>query len=330
LNESLSISKKITMSIVRWSRILVIAVISLFLVQNWIVAKPPVQKTEVETDSRKAETPRFIRILKQDDGQLLSLDTAIATYELKRKGKPTITVDLIGAVHIGDKHYYDKLDERFKIYDALLYELVAPQGTRIPANGKREDASPVSAIQQFMKNLLQLEFQLEQIDYQAKNFVHADMSPEEFWESMQQKNESPLKMFLAMMRASLAQQAEKPSQINDAVLLAAIFDRQNGPMVLKRAMAEELGNNDVMLDALNGPDGSTILTERNKVALKVMEEQIKAGKKKIGIFYGAAHLKDMHERMLNQYKMKLVKTEWLPAWELMGNTTPTTQPEPSK
>jgi len=322
------ISKKIIMSLVPSSRILVITVVAFLISQMGVTAQPPVQKIEVEKESSDAKTPRFIRVLKQDDGQLVSLDTAIATYELKRKGKPTVTVDLIGAVHIGDQDYYKKLDQRFQEYDVLLYELVAPRGTRVPANGKREDTSPVSALQQLMKNLLQLEFQLEQIDYQAKNFVHADMSPEEFWESMENKNESPLKMFLSMMRASLAQQAEKPSQINDAVLMAAIFDRKNGPMVLKRAMAEELGNNDVMLDALNGPDGSTILTERNKVALKVMEEQIKAGKKKIGIFYGAAHLKDMHERMLQTHNMTLLKTEWLPAWELIGKTAP--DPESAK
>lgn len=280
--------------------------------QNKCAQTAPPAKVAIEKD------PRFIRVLKQDDGQLVSLDTAIARYELKRQGKPTVVVDLIGAVHIGDQAYYDRLDKRFKDYDSLLYELVAPKGTRIPANGKREDASPVSALQGFMKNLLQLEFQLEQIDYQAKNFVHADMSPEEFWESMQEKNESPLTMFLSMMRASLAQQSEKPSQVNDAVLLAAIFDRKNGPIVLKRAMAEELGNNDIMLDALNGPDGSTIVTERNKVALQVMKKQIDAGKRKIGIFYGAAHLKDMHQRMLDTYQMKLTNIEWVPAWELMS------------
>jgi hypothetical protein len=260
--------------------------------------------------------PRFIRVSRDANGSLKSLDTAIATYKLKRPDKPEVVVDLIGAVHIGEKQYYDKLDELFKEYDVLLYELVAPRGTKIPASGKRKGGSPISALQSFMKDLLQLEFQLEQIDYQADNFVHADMSPSEFWASMKERNESPLKMFLSMMRASLAQQAERPSKVNDAVLLAAIFDRKNGPKVLKRALADELGNNDVMLEALNGPNGSTILTERNKVALHVMEEQIEAGKRKIGIFYGAAHLEDMHGRMVGEHDMSFEKIRWLPAWNL--------------
>lgn len=268
------------------------------------------------------ETPRFIRVLHDENDSLKSLDTAIATYKLKRPDKPEVVVDLIGAVHIGEKQYYDRLDELFQEYDVVLYELVAPRGTRVPANGKREGGSPVSALQSFMKDLLDLEFQLEQIDYQAENFVHADMSPEEFWASMQKRNESPLKMFLSMMRASLAQQAERPSKVNDAVLLAAIFDRKNGPKVLKRALADELGNNDVMLEALNGPNGSTIVTERNKVALKVMAEQIEAGKLKIGIFYGAAHLDDMHQRLVGEHKMSYEKLEWVPAWNLEIDEAP--------
>ena len=41
---------------------------------------------------------------------------------------PPVTVDLIGAVHIGDVAYYAAAQRRFEQYDALLYELVAPKG----------------------------------------------------------------------------------------------------------------------------------------------------------------------------------------------------------
>ena len=42
--------------------------------------------------------------------------------------KHDVTIDLIGAVHIGEKAYYDKLNKEFEQYDVLLYELVAPEG----------------------------------------------------------------------------------------------------------------------------------------------------------------------------------------------------------
>jgi hypothetical protein len=39
------------------------------------------------------------------------------------------------------------------------------------------------------------------------------------------------------------------------------------------------------------------------------------GKKKIGIFYGAAHYPDMEERMLKQ-GFKKTAHEWLTAWDV--------------
>ena len=70
-------------------------------------------------------------------------------------------------------------------------------------------------------------------------------------------------------------------------------------------------------DAFAGSDGtSTIITERNKAALKVLNTQLKRGKKKIGIFYGAGHFPDMEERMLNEFGFERQSEEWITAWHL--------------
>ena len=39
--------------------------------------------------------------------------------------KDDLAVDLVGAVHVGDKAYYQELNKLFKNYDAVLFELVA-------------------------------------------------------------------------------------------------------------------------------------------------------------------------------------------------------------
>ena len=67
------------------------------------------------------------------------LETSITRYELKNADGKTVTVDLIGAVHVGEKEYYEALNKRFEQYDSMLYELVAPEGTVIPKGGR---ASP--------------------------------------------------------------------------------------------------------------------------------------------------------------------------------------------
>jgi hypothetical protein len=70
------------------------------------------------------------------------------------------------------------------------------------------------------------------------------------------------------------------------------------------------------MEALEGPEGSTIITERNKVALKKLSEQIAAGKKKIAIFYGAGHLGDMEKRLAADFQLKRKDEQWLDAWNL--------------
>jgi hypothetical protein len=69
-----------------------------------------------------AEEPKtnFIRFVEEEKSD--SLQTAVVSYESPQKVK----VDLVGAIHIADKAYFDALNTRFKGYDAVLYELVGP------------------------------------------------------------------------------------------------------------------------------------------------------------------------------------------------------------
>ena len=63
--------------------------------------------------------------------------------------------------------------------------------------------------------MLGLEHQLDCIDYTKKNFVHADMSPEEFNKSMTERGESFMQMFLKMMGQSMAQQKSVLFRVGD-------------------------------------------------------------------------------------------------------------------
>ena len=56
-----------------------------------------------------------------------------------------------------------------------------------------------------------------------------------------------------------------------------------------------------------------IVGERNRVAFEVLDKQLAAGKKKLAIFYGAAHLPDMEQRLIKR-GFKRTSTKWLKAW----------------
>ena len=266
----------------------------------------------------------WVRLLSDSNGKPLAMQTAIVHYVPRKEGgggnlqaRVGTTVDLIGAVHIGDRAYYQQLNRRFRQYDALLYELVAPEGTQVPRGRGASSTNPLGAIQNAMKSMLEVEHQLEQIDYTQPNFVHADLSPQEFMQSMKKRDEGFLKMYFQMMGQSIALQSQQAArgESTDLDLFTALFAKDRARK-LKIVMAKQFGSMEALLSGLSGPDGSTLITERNKRALQVLHQQQAAGKRKLGVFYGAGHLADMHERLQKEFHLIPVKTIWIDAWDL--------------
>lgn len=280
------------------------------IAQEAAVAEAPAQQEETDKSQEKEEL-EFVRIEKEGR-KPIAMQTAVVTYE-----QPGVIdgpkVTLIGAVHIGEADYYSRLNQLFRSYDALLFEMVMDPDMGVPDPEER-GVSPVSTIQVAMKDALELTFQLDEIDYKADNFVHADMTPTEFFETMQKREEGLMQMMLRSIGSSLAMQSS--GQNSDVALLAALV-AEDRAKAMRRAFADQMRMMDGQMAAITGEDGkSTLITERNAKAFEVLDEQMEAGKKKLGIFYGAGHLKDMHERLVEEYGMQPVKTEWLDAWEL--------------
>ena len=58
------------------------------------------------------------------------------------------------------------------------------------------------------------------------------------------------------------------------------------------------------------------MIDRNKACLEVLKQQLKAGKKNIAIFYGAAHMPDFDKRLKEELGVKRTTNEWIDAWSL--------------
>jgi len=261
----------------------------------------------------------YLRLLRSAAGTPIALQTAIVRFVPRDCGQTSPTVDLVAAVHVAEPSYYRQLNRAFDDYDAVLYELVAPPGTKIPEGGIDPNRHPVSALQNAMKNMLQLEFQLNAVRYNRPNMVHADMSPDQFAKSMSDKGESLWTMFLRMMGYALAKQAQDPNSGNDFSLLIALFDPHRA-LALKRVLAEQFEDMEGSLTALEGPQGSTLISERNKVAIGVLKKQIKAGKIRLAIFYGAGHMGNMEERLRDELDLVPINTHWLTAWDMADSS----------
>lgn len=276
----------------------------------------PLADAEEAADSEETER-KYLRIQENKRGQKTALQTAIVRYV----GKPGTRydgaiVDLVGVVHIGESDYYKELNDRLSKYDSVLYELVAPDGTRIRPEDLKKRRSLVASMQTGMKDMLKLEYQLEHIDYMAENFRHADMSPEEFSEDLERRGDSMLKMFARMMGAGLATQAKSSGDVG---VLMALFSRDR-PTAMKNAMASQLIDMEVITAGINDVNGeNTLIKGRNAKAFQVLREELAAGKESLAVFYGAGHLQDMAERLEKDFGMKETKTTWLNAWNLKSS-----------
>ncbi len=261
----------------------------------------------------------WVRMQYDANGEALGMQTAIVRYRAKSTANsPTpLQVDLIAAVHIADAAYYSKLNERFKKYDVLLYELVAPEGTVVELGRGTSSGHPIGALQNMAKDVLDLDHQLEDIDYTRPNFVHADMSPEDFQKAMAERNESFLQMYFRLIGQAMAQQSELAAkgEVSDFDVLGALFASDRARR-LKIVLAKQLSEMESLMVSFGGDNGSAIISDRNKKALGVLKRQIAAGKKQVGIFYGAGHLSDMDKRLRDDFHMEPVSIEWLTAWNL--------------
>ena len=85
----------------------------------------PAWSQEREPAEKAAAESKFIRLTRDADKKPVSMQTAVVRYVPVNGSQPGVSVDLIGAVHIGDKDYYDALNKLFESYDVVLYELVS-------------------------------------------------------------------------------------------------------------------------------------------------------------------------------------------------------------
>ena len=303
--------------------------------------------TTLKAEESKPTTPStdFVRYHEDEKGS--QLQTGIARY----RNAQGVIVELVGAIHIGDKAYYDKLNERFTHYDALLYEMVggpyekrmqrlkAKQSQATNPKSEAKSTTPASAPEQpvdeseleedaaakklswlqtlhgTMKSSLGLESQMTCVDYTKPNFVHADMSITQFTGMQEKRKEGFIDLWWRAVKTEWAHPELMPAQQPGVLQILEILSHQDSPTELKRLVGRSFDSVGSIMTGIEGANGTVIVAERNKVALEVLQKQIASGKQNLGIFYGAAHLQDMEKRLLTM-GFKLEKSEWLTAWDL--------------
>ena len=273
-----------------------------------VIAGPLLQADEAPEAGNATD---FLRV--DQDDTAARLQTSVTRYE-----KDGATVDLLGAVHIADKAYYDDLNKRFGSYDALLFEMIGGENLvdgkmPEPAGGKDEDAvmAMLANAYEVVSRFLKLTDQKSAIDYSKKNFVHADLTVNEFTKLQAEKGESLLSFAMAAGNQA-AKDGQAPAKQPNLNRLVTAFLAGNSNAI-KMELIHSLGQGDDQIAAFAGD--SVIISDRNAKCLEVLAKQMAAGRKNCGIFYGAAHYPDMEERLLDDGFTKTAH-EWITAWEV--------------
>lgn len=278
---------------------------------------------EKAPDALKEQLPDYIRFASDEASD--RLEVAVKRF----RAKDNVQVDLIGVVHIADADYYAELNRRFEDYDAVLFELVgdpkAVTQERVKEQDMKREKSVLSTIQGSAGRFLKLKFQLTEIDYTKPNMVHADTSMEEFQAMQKERGETMIKLFIRALRAQLNgeldAEAEALQELDTFGLLRVLMSKDSA-REFKTLLAKMFDQAESMTAKIEGKEGSAILSGRNEVVAKKLDEVLADGKKrKVAIFYGAAHMPGLERLIMKSQEAKAVEEEWLSAW---------TMPKPAK
>lgn len=277
----------------------------------------PLLRAETAVEALAARE-QFIRVEQKE--KATELQTAVV-----RLTKGDASVELVGAIHIADRKYYQALNTRFIGYDALLWEGIGSgkpaalkeiqedeeEAGEIPpeaAPKKKGKLDGLHGAYETGAKWLDLAYQMKEIDYTKANFVHADLSMEEFAALQEQRGESLLGFVLKAGLEADPKGVKQPSTFK--LLTSLVRGSKNG---LKRELVHTLGAGDDQVAGLTGE--SVIISDRNVKCLEVLAREVGAGKKKLGIFYGAAHFPDMVKRLVEAGWVQ-TGTEWMTAWDI--------------
>uniref|UniRef100_A0A1J3DJ67 Thermosome subunit gamma n=1 Tax=Noccaea caerulescens TaxID=107243 RepID=A0A1J3DJ67_NOCCA len=294
------------------------------------------------------------------------LQTAIVSYKKRFPWillNPFLQVDLVSTIHIADKEYFTTLQKDLEQYDSILYEMVASKETlenrRNPIAAKRLKKSPRSRgfsvlgfIQRQMARVLTLDFQLDCLDYEAKNWYHADLDFETFTLLQREKGESfysfardmTVKSTKAIMKSASTTEGLDPLR-SKLVWFSRVFPMPLVGLFLIGAFCADFENQTPdypELEALSRLDfgaamkvflakrltseltqvtsdieeKSVIIGERNRAATEALRRAIEQGHKRVAILYGGGHMPDLGRRLRDEFDLVPSEVRWVTAWSI--------------
>jgi hypothetical protein len=119
-------------------------------------------------------------------------------------------------------------------------------------------------------------------------------------------------------------QAQLNGEVNTAAMreldtfaLIRILLSPDSTAEFKKALAKSFDQMESMTAAMEGKDGSVILSGRNAVVMSKIKEVLAfKAQRHIAVFYGGAHMPGIESSLISDMKAKASGEQWLAAWTM--------------
>ncbi len=265
-----------------------------------------------------AETPpaKMAAFLRTADlpGGARGLQTSSTEYRPASGTGPSVW--LIGVAHLGTEAYFQAIQQRLDRQTVVLYEGIGLHDVKQAPGSMKDDLG----IQTTLAKALGLKFQLDAIDYRRASFVNSDIHVPELQQEVKKRGVDPTIPAGEETFDQLVDALQGTGAMGGALtqMIGLLGSSPQMQEMTKTMLIEVLGQaGELMAMAKNlSPDMQdlfdVILTQRNAVVLRDMRMRLGQLQptESIAVFYGAAHMEEIAQRLRDDLHYAPVKTEW--------------------
>ena len=208
---------------------------------------------------------------------------------IKKYSKDGKEVSLVGVMHIGEREYYEELTNHIQGADSVLWEKIDASNPQTYEGQKLTQS--MEGLHKYYGNMaraygVDLEYEIIDFENPPENWEHCDMDIDTLGREL----------------------AKYPKELNIIKMCELLGDL--GIVTPKEIFKVAVTRKDQKDD-----EGSVIISKRNDIVKKRIDELLQEDKEKIAILYGAGHMDDL-ENYLTEKGFELEEEKWLKAMEI--------------
>jgi hypothetical protein len=242
------------------------------------------------------------------------LQTASTEFRPQSGAGPSVW--LVGVAHLGTAEYFQSIQQRLDRQTVVLYEGIGLHDVKQAPGSMKDDAG----IQTTLANALGLKFQLQAIDYRRPSFVNSDLHVPELQQEVKKRGAATPDAGSDDTFNQLVGALQGTGPLGGALsqMIGLLGSSPQMRETTKLLLIEVLGQAGELLALAQGvsPDMKdlfdVLLTQRNAVVIADLRTQLAKLQPtdSVAIFYGAAHMDEIAQRLRDELHYAPAKTEW--------------------